>query len=145
MHSALRAPSAAHHALPVSGQRRAGGGAATRSVDVPSPGCRGGGLEGPPKTNRRTPRVFAKSQTYLPNHLPTFFIDFFYYVFGRFSAREFKNTIQIFLQKVHVENFSQTNRQKNRCQFSLVFCFVAFSGLSQRWEFKVFNLFFKKI
>jgi hypothetical protein len=45
--------------------------------------------------------------------------------------------IHIFLQKVHVENFPQRNRQKVRCQFSLAFLgFIAFSGVSQRWEFK---------
>jgi hypothetical protein len=32
-----------------------------------------------------------------------------------------------FLQKVHVENFSRKNR---------LFCFIAFSGVSQRREFK---------
>jgi hypothetical protein len=41
------------------------------------------------------------------------------------------------LQKVHVENFFQKNRQKFRCQFFLdFFCFIAVSGVSQRWEFK---------
>jgi hypothetical protein len=50
---------------------------------------------------------------------------------------EFKNTIQIFLQKVHVENFFQNIDKKIRCQFFLdFFCFIAFSGVSQRWEFK---------
>jgi hypothetical protein len=34
---------------------------------------------------------------------------------------EFKKTITIFLQKVHVENFSPKNRQKFRCQFFLEF------------------------
>ena len=50
---------------------------------------------------------------------------------------EFKNTIKIFLQKVHVENFFQNFDKNFRCQFFLdFFCFIAFSGVSQRWEFK---------
>jgi hypothetical protein len=50
---------------------------------------------------------------------------------------EFKNTIKIFLQKVHVdvENFFQNFDKKIRCQFFLdFFCFIAFPGVSQRWE-----------
>jgi hypothetical protein len=44
---------------------------------------------------------------------------------------EFKNTIQIFLQKVHVENFSPKNRQTFQCQFFLdFFWFIAFSGIT---------------
>jgi hypothetical protein len=43
----------------------------------------------------------------------------------------------MFLQKVHVENFSQNFDKNFRCQFFLdFFCFIAFSGVSQRWEFK---------
>jgi hypothetical protein len=42
-------------------------------------------------------------------------------VFGRFLVREFKNTTNIFLQKVHVENFSQKKRQKLRGQVFLDF------------------------
>jgi hypothetical protein len=42
-----------------------------------------------------------------------------------------------FLQKVHVEKQIGKNRQKFRCQFFLDFCdFIAFLGVSQRWEFK---------
>jgi hypothetical protein len=57
---------------------------------------------------------------------------------------EFKNTIKI---KVHVENFSPKNRQKFRCQFFRdLFCFIAVSGVSQRWEFKnATKMFCKKI
>jgi hypothetical protein len=58
-----------------------------------------------PKKIDGPPRVLAmyRSQTYLPAGL--FFLAFFVtYVFGRFSLRgEFKNTIKMFLQKVHVE------------------------------------------
>jgi hypothetical protein len=42
----------------------------------------------------------------------------------------------MFLQKVHVERFSQKNRQNFRCQFFRDFFLIAFSGLSPRWEFK---------
>jgi hypothetical protein len=43
-----------------------------------------------------------------------------------------------FDKKVHVENFPQKNRQTFRCQVFLdfFFGFLAFSGVSQRWEFK---------
>jgi hypothetical protein len=37
------------------------------------------------------------------------------------GAGEFKTTIKMFLQKVHVENFPRKNRQKFRCQVSLGF------------------------
>jgi hypothetical protein len=39
----------------------------------------------------------------------TFFLSTF---LGVFRQGEFKNTIKIFLQKVHVENFSPKKRQK---------------------------------
>jgi hypothetical protein len=38
---------------------------------------------------------------------------------------EFKNTIKIFLQKVHVENVFLNFDQKNRCQFFLDFFFLS--------------------
>jgi hypothetical protein len=48
--------------------------------------------------------------------------DFFFSTFLGVSRQgEFKNTIKIFLQKVHVENFSQNFDQKFRCQFFLDF------------------------
>jgi hypothetical protein len=48
-----------------------------------------------------------------------------------------KTPLKHFLQKVHVENISRKNRQKFRCHFFLnFFCFIAFSGVSRRWEFK---------
>jgi hypothetical protein len=40
-------------------------------------------------------------------------------VLGVSRQGKFKNTITIFLQKVHVENFPQNIDQKNRCQFIL--------------------------
>jgi hypothetical protein len=66
------------------------------------------------------------------------FLDFFFSTFLGVSRQgEFKNTIKMFLQKVHVENFSQNFNEKFRCRFFLdFFCFIAFSGVSQRWEFK---------
>jgi hypothetical protein len=65
-------------------------------------------------------------------------LAFFFSTFLGVSRQgEFKNTIKIFLQKVHVENFSQNFDKKSRWQFFLdFFCFIAFSGVSQRWEFK---------
>jgi hypothetical protein len=42
----------------------------------------------------------------------------------------------MFLQTVHIENFSQKNRQISMSVFLRFFvCFVVFSGVSQRWEF----------
>jgi hypothetical protein len=43
---------------------------------------------------------------------------------------EFKNTIETFLQKFHVENFSQKIAQKKQCQF-----FLDFFVLSRFWVF----------
>jgi hypothetical protein len=55
------------------------------------------------------PQTFAKSQT----QQPTFFSCLFFKVrFRAFLGKgSSKNTINIFLQKVHVENFSRKNRQ----------------------------------
>jgi hypothetical protein len=50
---------------------------------------------------------------------------------------EFKNTTKIFGQKVHVENFFQNFDKNFDVSFSSTFfCFIAFSGVFQRWEFK---------
>jgi hypothetical protein len=49
---------------------------------------------------------------------------------------EFKNTITIFLQKVHVEKNPKKSKQKSMSVFLVFFGFIAFSGVSQRWEFK---------
>jgi hypothetical protein len=45
------------------------------------------------------------------------------------------------MQKVHVKNFFRENSQKIDEHFDVVFprflfCFIAFSGVSLRWEFK---------
>jgi hypothetical protein len=84
------------------------------------------------------PRAFTKSQTHPPTPPTFFFLAFFFSAFLGVSRQgEFKNTIKIFLQKVHVENFSKNFDKKFRCQFFLdFFCFIAFSGVSQRWEYK---------
>jgi hypothetical protein len=72
--------------------------------------------EGPANKNRRNPRAFAKSQTHPPA------IRFFFSTFlGVPRQGGFKNTTEMFLQKAHVENFPQKNRQKFRCQVSLDF------------------------
>jgi hypothetical protein len=53
------------------------------------------------------PRIFAKSQTHPPT-IRLFFLDFFFSTFLGVSRQgEFKNTTNIFWQKVRVENFSQ--------------------------------------
>jgi hypothetical protein len=89
--------------------------------------------EGPPqKLIDAPPPALAKSQT----HPPAIFL-----VFGTFwgvsRQGEFKNTTKIFLQKVHVENFSQNFDKNFDVTFSSTFfCFIAFSGVFQRWEFK---------
>jgi hypothetical protein len=65
------------------------------------------------------PRTFAKSQNHPPTIRLFFFLTFFFSTFLGISRQgEFKNTIKIFLQKVHVENFFQNFDKKNRCQFS---------------------------
>jgi hypothetical protein len=54
------------------------------------------------------PRTFAKYQTHPPIIRLLFFLTFFFSTFLGVSRQgEFKNTIKIFLQKVHVENFFQ--------------------------------------
>jgi hypothetical protein len=84
------------------------------------------------------PRTFAKSQTHPPTSRLFFPLAFFLSTFLGVSRHgEFKNTIQTFLQKVHVENFFEQNPKKIDVSFSSTFfCFIAFSGVSQRWEFK---------
>jgi hypothetical protein len=62
---------------------------------------------------------------------------FFSTFLGVSRQGEFKNTIQIFWQKVRVENFSQNFDKNFDVSFSSTFfCFIAFSGVFQRWEFK---------
>jgi hypothetical protein len=63
-----------------------------------------------------------------PTHQPNlFFLVFFKYVFGRFSARG--------VQKYH--KLFPKNRPKFRCHFSaFYFYFIAASGVSQRCEFR---------
>ena len=94
--------------------------------------------EGPAKKKSTDPPVHFLNLR--PTHPPSdfFFLTFFFSTFLGVSRQgEFKNTIKIFLQKVHVENFFQNFDKKFRCQFFLdFFCFIAFSGVSQRWEFK---------
>jgi hypothetical protein len=62
---------------------------------------------------------------------------FFSTFLGVSRQGEFENTITIFWQKIRVENFFQNFDKTIRCQFFLdFFCFIAFSGVFQRWEFK---------
>jgi hypothetical protein len=84
-------------------------------------------LEGPAKQKSTDPpRTFAKSQTLPPTIRLFFFLTFF------FRQGEFKNTIQIFLQK----GFPQKSTEISMPVFLDFFCFIAFWGVSQRWEFK---------
>jgi hypothetical protein len=65
---------------------------------------------------------------------------FFGTFFGRFSVRGVQKHHKNILQKVHVENFFRENSQKIDKffdQFFLsFFCYIAFLGVSWRWEFK---------
>jgi hypothetical protein len=64
-------------------------------------------------------------------HHPTFFSCFFFFstLLGVSRQGEFKNTIKIFLQKVHVENFFQNFDQNFDVSFSSTsFCIIAFSS-----------------
>jgi hypothetical protein len=67
---------------------------------------------------------------------------------GASWQRELKNTTKIYLQKPHVENFSQNNRPKFRCQSFLGFClfyrvFGCFSAMGV--EKTLQKTFYKKI
>jgi hypothetical protein len=76
------------------------------------------------------PRAFTKSQTHQPTP-PTFFsLAFFFSTFWGVSRQgEFKNTIQIFLQKVHVENFFQNfDKQISMSGFPRLFLFYRIFG-----------------
>jgi hypothetical protein len=83
------------------------------------------GCEGPPKQIDGPPVHLLNLR---PTHPPAkrFFLDFFFSAFLGVSRQgEFKNTIKIFLQKVHVENIFQ-NFDKN---FGVSFSFdVSFSS-----------------
>jgi hypothetical protein len=109
------------------------------------------------KTNRRTPAnlINPKPTHPHPPHLLTFVLVHFRAFLGKILLRG--------ARKVHVESLFQKNRQGLRCQFFLaffvclpggllskqgarrtrlrgartgLFCFIAFSGVSQQWEFK---------
>jgi hypothetical protein len=94
--------------------------------------------EGPAKKKRRTPPVHLLNPKLTHPPSDFFFLDFFFSTFLGVSRQgEFKNTIKIFLQKVHVENFFRKFDKKCRCQFFLdFFGFITFSGVPQRWELK---------
>jgi hypothetical protein len=94
--------------------------------------CRGAGkkkVDGPP-------RAFAKSQT----HPPTIRLFFLSKVLGVSRQGEFKNTIKIFLQKVHVEKQLKNFDKNFEVSFSSIFfvlscfrfvlsCFGCFSAI----------------
>jgi hypothetical protein len=101
---------------------------------VHSPGPRGR-----PKKIDGPPRAPAKSQTHPPtirffSPLTSFLVRFWAFL-GNWGVK--KRHGNVFAKSLHVENFSQRNRQKFRCQFFLdFFWFLAFSGVSHRWELK---------
>jgi hypothetical protein len=83
---------------------------------------------GRPKKIDGPPRTFAKSQT---PHPPSdfFFLDFLFSTFlGVSRQEEFKNTIKIFLQKVHVENFFQKVDKISMSVFPRLFLFYRIFG-----------------
>jgi hypothetical protein len=87
---------------------------------------------GATKKNRRTPRPFAKSQTH-PAAIRFFFLVRLWALLGKGSS---KTPWQYFCKKSMSKTIPK-NRQKFRCQFFFdFFCFIAVSGVSQRWEFK---------
>jgi hypothetical protein len=56
---------------------------------------------------------------------------------GRFPIRGVKKLDKSVFTKVHVENLFRENRQSTSMPvFPRFVCFIAFSGASQRWEFK---------
>jgi hypothetical protein len=81
-------------------------------------------------------RAFAKSQTHPPtSHQPIFFVV---YAFGRFSVRGVQKYHQnIFTLSPSCRKlFPKKSRKLLMSVFPQLFCFLAFSGVYQRWEFK---------
>jgi hypothetical protein len=62
------------------------------------------------------------------NQPQIFFLIFFSTFLGVSRQGEFKNTIKIFLQKVHVENFFRKNRQNSDVSFSSTFSVLSYFG-----------------
>jgi hypothetical protein len=89
-------------------------------------------IEGPAKKKSTDPPVHLLNPR--PTHPPTIRL-FFSTFLGVSRQGEFKNTIKIFLQKVHVENFSQNFDKIFRCQFFDVSFSSTFFVLSR---FRVF-------
>jgi hypothetical protein len=87
-----------------------GSGSAAAEEEAPD---RGAGK----KKSTDPPCAFAKSQTHLPTHQPTFSpLPFFLVRFWASLGKGSKKTPpKLFLQKVHVEIFCQKNRQKFQC------------------------------
>jgi hypothetical protein len=81
------------------------------------------------------PRIFTKSQTYIPAYLPTTFLFSSILFLG-----EFKNTIKKIAKSPCRKPFPKQSGEKSMSVFPrLFFCFIAFSGVSQRREFKNTN------
>jgi hypothetical protein len=80
------------------------------------------GARGRQKKIDGPPRTFAKSQTHPPTIRLLFPLGFFFSTFLGVSRQgEFKNTTEIFWQKVRVENFSQNFDKNFDVSFSSTF------------------------
>jgi hypothetical protein len=92
--------------------------------------------EGPAKKPTDPPRAFAKSQTHQPTSRLFFLAFFFKYVFGRFSVSS-KTPPTYFYNNSMSKNNSKKIDKNFDVSFSSTFVgFIAFSGVSRRWEFK---------
>jgi hypothetical protein len=106
--------------------------------------------EGPAKKNRRTfSRTFAKSQTHPPPLRLFFALTFVFSTFLGVSRQgEFKNTIKIFLQKVHVESrklFPKFRQKISMSVFPRLFLFYrVFGCFSAMGVQKTTKTFYKK-
>jgi hypothetical protein len=93
--------------------------------------------EGPAKQIDGPPRTFAKSQTHPPTIRLLFAWLFFQVRFWTFLGKESSKTpLKYFCKKSMSKNISKSFDKNFDVSFSSIFfCFIAFSGVSQRWEF----------
>jgi hypothetical protein len=100
------------------------------------------GLRGAAKKKIDGPtRAFTKSQTHPPTPPTFFFLAFFFSTFLGVSRQgEFKNTIKIFLQKVHVKTFPKILTKNFDVSFSstffVLFGFRRFSAMRVQKRYK---------
>jgi hypothetical protein len=82
--------------------------------------------------------TFAKSQTHPPTIRP-FFVDFFLVRFWAFLGKgSSKTPLKYFSKKSMSKTFPIKTKKISKCVFLDfdLFCFIAFSSVSQRWELK---------